>query len=899
MTIRNDPAPTLESRDTTEKYIAHSNTEESAERIGGKAASLARLRDAGLPIPDWFVVRPTAFFESLDDVQQRAVRSSADPVARESALASLAPSDAVRGEIVHAMSRLDGEYFAVRSSAVDEDSSAHSFAGQFESFLFVPRDSVADRVADVWRSGFTERVVAYRRDHGLDPAPNPPAVLVQRMVDAEVAGVAFSADPVSGRRSVAVVASVFGLGTALVSGDADADTFRVDADGRIVEREIAAKRVAHRPDPGSFEGVRTETLDDARAAATSLSDERVRRVAHLVRHSAKYFGRAQDIEWAFAGDDLFLLQSRPITSLGQVADPAGALNLWDNSNIAESYGGVTTPLTFSFARRAYEEVYRQFCRMMRVPDDTIEATGETFRRMLGLIRGRVYYNLISWYRVLATLPGFSTNRKFMEQMMGVKEGVPDDVLVGLAPTGKFKDTLRMAGTVVGLIRNFWTLPAMIARFYSRLDEAMGADQPDLSTMRADELVAHYRDLERRLLTRWDAPLVNDFLAMIFYGMLKKQVETWCRDANATLQNDLLVGEGGIISTEPIRWMRQMAARVAPHRDLVAALSRGTMKDIRDHARAVPDFWPDLEIYLKKFGDRCLDELKLESDTLADDPIVLLRAVGNLAIRPGDQSHASMQRDAETRAAAEAHARKAIGARPLRRVIFGWVLANARARVRDRENLRFERTRVFGRVRRIFVELGKRFAESGALDDPRDVFYLEVEEALGYVVGTVTTTDLKGLVRVRKVEFERFRREAVPSDRFETRGIVHRGNLFQSTTAIDASDGDERRGLGCCPGVVRGRARVVADPRGASLAQGEILVAERTDPGWVVLFASAVGIVVERGSLLSHAAIVAREMGIPAIVSASGVTTWLADGDLIEIDGATGVVRKIEEGSDAQ
>jgi pyruvate,water dikinase len=214
-------------------------------------------------------------------------------------------------------------------------------------------------------------------------------------------------------------------------------------------------------------------------------------------------------------------------------------------------------------------------------------------------------------------------------------------------------------------------------------------------------------------------------------------------------------------------------------------------------------------------------------------------------------------------------------------------------VRDRENLRFERTRLFGRVRRIFVEMGKRFHADGILDNPRDIFYLEKDELFGFVEGTAVMVDLKELAAQRKREFDRWRAMAPPADRFETRGMVGHAQPCLSTVTKEAEPaGDSLRGIGCCPGVVRGMARVITDPRGASIRQGEILVAERTDPGWIMLFPACAGLLVERGSLLSHSAIVAREMGIPAVVALAGVTAWLKDGDLVEMNGATGVVRRI-------
>jgi rifampicin phosphotransferase len=881
--------------------IADRKAPPDSARMGGKAAALAALTAAGFPVPEWFVVTSAAFDASLDETQQRALGDASSPDAIRSLVEEARISGPLQTEIGSAAARLtrDGGEFAVRSSASDEDGAQHSFAGQLDSFLFVAPEAIAASVVRVWRSGFSDRVLAYRRENGLAPVPKAPAVLVQCMVDAEQSGVAFSADPVSGRRAVRVVGAVYGLGSALVSGEADADTWRVGAAGTITSREIAHKATAHRRHPASAEGVSAEPVPMELRELPALTDEQVLAVADLATRAEKHFGAPQDIEWAIAGGQLYLLQSRPITSLAGQADPDGERVIWDNSNIAESYNGVTTPLTFSFARRAYEEVYREFCRMLGVPAAKIEAHDNTFRHMLGLIRGRVYYNLLNWYRVLALLPGFTVNRAFMEQMMGVKEPLPDSVAAGLAAAGmkeRALDAFYLTRSLAALTAHHVLLPGNIRRFYARLASALAPAEVPLESMRADALVAAYRDLERRLLTRWDAPLVNDFFAMIFYGVLSKLARSWCGDAGGALQNDLLCGEGGMISAEPAQRVKAMAAIAARTPELVRLLNEAAAPEIIAGMAAYPDFQAEYEAYLARFGDRCMEELKLESATLHDDPMTLLRAVGQLALHPAADRPQGVER--ELRAKAEARVAQALGGRPFRRRIFNWVLANARARVRDRENLRFERTRLFGRVRRIFVELGRRLYAQGALAEPRDVFYLEVEEVLGYVEGSTSTTDFRELVRIRRGEFDEFRAGAEPADRFETFGAVHQGNRFEAPASTAVETGEERKGIGCCPGVVRGRVRVIRDPRGATTRQGEILVAERTDPGWIMLFPACSGLLVERGSLLSHSAIVAREMGIPAIVSLAGVTRWLRDGDWVEFDGATGVARRMEAPADA-
>jgi pyruvate,water dikinase len=836
--------------------------------MGGKARALASLFEAGFEVPPWVVVLPAAMQD--DFVCQSEAEADL--------LAAVEPFFA------------DGSMVAVRSSASGEDGSAHSFAGQLDSFLFVERDRLIDRVARVWRSGFSERVLAYRREQGIESPPPVPAVLVQKMIDADAAGVAFSADPVSGRRGTAVVSAVWGLGTALVSGSADADTWRVDRVGKILERAIVTKTSEHRRDPASVEGVSTRAVGASRCETPVLSDADVARVAELARRAERFFGRPQDIEWAIAGGQLWLLQSRPITVLAPLADPDAARAIWDNSNIAESYGGITLPLTFSFARRAYEEVYRQFCRVMAVPETVIDDRANVFRNMLGLIGGRVYYNLLNWYRVLALLPGFQTNRHFMETMMGVRESLPEEVVAELTakPVGRVRDFSNLVRSIAGLLWAWARMDREIERFRALLDDTLEHGRPDLATARPDELVNYYRRLEGRLLPYWRAPLINDFFAMIFFGALRRMAQSWCGDEAGTLPNDLLCGQGGMISAEPARRVVEMAAAASGDEPLCAALASGTPRAIRHALESRPAFEALYDAYLEKFGERCMEELKLESLTLVDNPVLLARSIATLAAGSRDAPQGAAS---DTSTIAEHRVAAALRGQPLRRMVFAFVLRHARERVRNRENLRFERTRVFGRVRSIFSELGKRLWALDLLDDPRDVFYLEVNEVLGLVEGTGTSTHLRGLVALRRAEYEEHRRTAAPPDRFETRGMVSCGTQLAAAQPLDG--GAALSGLGCCPGIVRGRVRVVHDPKDAHVERGEVLVAERTDPGWIMLFPLAAGLVVERGSLLSHSAIVARELRLPTVVGVAGAVSRLKTGDLIELDGATGAVRLLE------
>ena len=850
-----------------------------ARRAGGKASALASAERAGLPVPPWFVVSAAAFEASLGPEHRASLEAAPDHATLARLFDGLSLSPTISAAVAEALRQLapGGERVAVRSSACDEDGADVSFAGQLESFLDVAPAEVPEKIRAVWQSGFSERVCAYRREHGLTPLPRAPAVLIQRMVSPRVAGVAFGADPVSGRRGVAVVAAIQGLGSAIASGEADADTWHVDRGGQIITRHIVGQ--------------------------PSLNDEEVRRVAALARAAGRHFGRPQDIKWAIA-DRLVLLQSRPITSMRAMADPDAKVTIWDNSNIVESYSGITTPLTFTFAREIYEHVYRQFCRMMGVPERTIAAEDETFQNMLGLVRGRLYYNLLSWYRMLAMLPGYQLNRQYMEQMMGVKEALPDTLAATVANAvrrGRAVNALRLVRTCGGLVWNHLTLDRRIVEFHERLDRALAPPVPPLEDLRVDELVAHYRDLRSRLLLSWDAPLVNDFFVMIFYGLLRNLVIRWCGDPTGTLQNDLIAGEHCIVSVEPALRIQRLARLAMHDADLVRRLTHGTATEIQAALTTHPRIAGEYREYLTKFGDRTAKELKLESITLHDDPLPLFRAVGSLAQQyaagaaeqtPTVESSADrLRRDSKRRV------REALAASPVRRLVFNWVLRHAQRRVSDRENLRLERARLFGRVRRIFLEIGKRFHEVGLLDEVRDVFYLEVDEVLAFAEGRSTTIDLRSLTALRKRETQGYAENPAPDDRFETRGPVYYSHDYRHAGDSSKPAGAERHGIGCSPGIVRGPVRIVVDPNAADLNHRAILVAEHTDPGWILVFPSARGILVERGSLLSHAAIVARELGIPAVVSLPGVTRWLRDGDWVEMDGSTGTVRRISPPED--
>ncbi len=802
------------------------------QQAGGKAAVLARL--GGLaPVPPFFVLSPQAF--------------AGDGAHLEAAIAAHLP-------------RLGPGPYAVRSSGAGEDGAALAYAGQFVSLLGVPAMGVAPSARQVWQSAQAAHVLAYRTARGGSAEPGATmhmAVIVQRQVSPSAAGAASSADPLSGRRDRVMIAAVPGLADRLMAGEEDGDSYTLDRAGQT----LAAKPAGAAP-----------VLDGATRA----------RVATLAVACEAAAGAPQDVEWAIEAGTLYLLQSRPITNLPPpppADDPA--LTIWDNSNIIESYPGLVSPLTFSFTRHAYAHVYNALLRLLGVPAAQVAAHQPVLENLLGRIEGRVYCNLLNWYRTLALLPGFALNRRAMERMMGVGAPLPDTVVDRLLPPparGLRRVAAQARVGLVGLqlVAEAVRLPRRVRRFDARVAAALAPSGPPAEAMPLTALAAEYRRIEARLLGCWDAPMVNDLVCMAAFSLSRRVMGRWAGSAGLAFHARYMMGQGGILSAEPARRIRAMARLAAGRPALLARLDRGEAPDDPALVRGIA-------AYLSRFGDRCTEELKLESTTLHDDPAPLHRAIAAVAQGPDRPDAQPRPLDVMALFPGRALRGRAAG------LLLGW----AKARVRDRETLRLQRTRVFGRVRVLVRAMGVQLARGGALARPEDVLQLTVEELLGAIEGGAVSFDLRGLVALRRREWDRVAALPDPPERIEHLGGAVSG-LRGVAAAIPPPRGTEaaRTGLGCAPGVARGVARVVRDARTATLARGEILVARHTDPGWIALFTNAAAIVVERGSLLSHSAIVARELGIPCVVQLKGALDWISDGEMVEVDGAAGRVSRV-------
>ncbi|MCM2255786.1 MAG: PEP-utilizing enzyme [Vicinamibacteria bacterium] len=825
--------------------------------LGGKGANLCRLHAWGFAVPRFVVLTTAALEARIAD--RPLIRQALRRVERHGLPAVAAAAEAIERHIVvegcpaETLGALRGALeraglrgpFAVRSSIVGEDAAAHSFAGVMETALDVPGDALGPAVARVWASAFSARALGYRLRKGLGVREVQAAVVIQEMAPAAIAGVLFTRD--LDDPAYSLIVSAPGRGDGVVRGDALTATCRVLRSGDTV---TAA----------------------AGLAAPALSEAQARALRDLGLKIERAFGEPQDVEWAIeASGQTWVLQARPVTGTG-----AGrSQRVWDNSNIVESYPGLTLPLTFSFARQAYETAFRELARHFFPLLDPLARRPHLFKSLIGLVEGRVYYNLLDWYEMFTYLADPDAHRRAWDRMIGVTRPQPASGAragIGL----RLLAALRAASILLGVGRLGRRFFARFGRFLDRHGAApAGGD--------AAALALRYRALEAEAGSFWHLTLFNDLAAIRYHAWLLALCRRFLPDRPA-LANDLLCGAGDMESVAPLRAVAALARQVSADPALSALFSRGGGDAAVWRALESDPRWAafhlELEAYLDLYGDRGAFELKLETRTPRQDPALL---VALLRRQQGDAC--SAERGASERRHDAEAALAGCGLVP--RLALGFVVRQARRAIRNRENMRFARARLYGLVRAVFTRLGEELHAGGVLRDPHDVFHLTVDEVLGCVEGTGVTRGLAALVALRQDEYRAFATREV-GDRIETSGLPRRAPTPAAGAAVEPRGA--LCGIGCSTGVGSGVARIVADPRTARVAPGEVLVARSTDPGWVFLMMQAGGLVAERGSLLSHTAILGRELGIPTVVGVADACARIPEGARLTLDGRSGEVR---------
>lgn len=912
------------------------NFSETLPLVGGKGGNLLKLTEAGADVPAFVVLSKNCFDEFIKTFKKdfdkclKAIDcSSPDKIAATAGALRKCICDHkipenIKAELFEQM-RLHlpiGGFVAVRSSALGEDSKEFSYAGMLDTCLFRrTEEEICEAVVTCWASIFSDRAVAYRNMCKISQDDVSMAVVVQEMIDGQASGVTFTVNPLTRYEDEILITSVFGLGEGLVSGTLDSDQFIAikKAGYPVIEKQLADKVEKLVFDNEKSYGTVMVEVDGAEAKKSSLSDSQLHAIAAVCHKiECSYKGVPQDIEWTIdSKGKVKILQARPITTIEKpIPSERGYSTLWDNSNIVESYSGVTTPLTFSFAIYAYHRVYVQFCEVLMVPEEDIKENDFAFANMLGFLNGRIYYNLKNWYKLISVLPGYSYNSRFMEGMMGVKISYNESK--DEKPMGFFRkyfyELPRIGLVGLNLAYRFWRTDAEVKSFMNVYQAMYNKYKDfDFNSAPAHKLVDIFNDLDNTVLANWKAPIINDFMAMIFYGVLDMLMKKWNLNEDAALKNDLLAGQGNVESTLPLRHIQKIAKFISSDEELKVLFKKETAITLKEMFIPVPgDDKPEnhkkvgqhVAEYLELYGYRAMCELKLEEPSMNEKPEFLFDMLKNYSAAPINEDVDAGAKERLVREIAERKVREALGDDTifwkLKKIDILMFVANwTKKAMAVREYQRFARTKMYGIVSRIYKGFGRRFVERGVLDKVDDIFYLTMQETLEYVVGTARSQKLRELSALRRAEFEDYAKMDELPDRIETTGVTYCNDLTRGVITDEDADADPDiiRGIGGCSGKITGKVKVILNPGDDMSLNGEILVAARTDPGWVPLFATASALLIERGSMLSHSVIVARELGLPAVVGATGVTKKVKTGDVVELDGTTGIVKIISRAAD--
>lgn len=860
---------------------------------GGKGANLGALIAAGLRVPPGLCVTTEAYrnFVNANGLQAQiesvldATRMD-DPAALESASQEIRACFAAGHIPPKLASQIQAGYLAmgastpvaVRSSATAEDLPDMSFAGQQDTYLnILGAEAVLAAVRNCWASLWTARAIGYRARNGIAQNAVTLAVVIQEMVASEVSGVLFTANPLTGKRDETVIDATFGLGEALVAGQVEPDHYVVNAAGEIINKALGAKALAIR---SKADGGTQRTSEQA-AHMQALPDEQIIALTRLGQQAVAAFGSPQDMEWAFANGKLYVVQSRPITSLYPLPEKCSPERFEVLFSFAAWQGMLDpyTPLGQDVFTQLVSGFARVFGRTVR-PED---------QRVFLLAGERFYVNItgplsLPVGRIMASVFVASIDPVAAE---AIHAALNDPRLP--KAKGSVRGVLRLARGLLPVIGNvFFNLLAPQRgrqRVERKIKQVLQYVQAVCESAQSPaELAQAFTDVTLCLPNVLMPALLPAVIAgqIPLQGLIRRSADipggpelalelTRGLPHNVTTEMDLALWRiSRTILADPLSLARFSATEAS---ELVSDYQAGRLpvpaqKTIRE--------------FLSIYGLRGVGEIDLGRARWIEDPLHIFQVLQSY-IQITDESRspeAVFARGAQS--ASEAQEKLVAAFRQTKGGAIKARLVRAAARrVREltglRETPKFAIVRLLGILRLRLLEFGQKLAAEGLIERPEDLFFLHVHEL-------AKPGNWREVVAARRAMYEReLRRKRLPHL------ILSDGTTFYESAASTDPGTNTLTGTPVSAGVIEGVVHVVLDPHAEQLAPGEILVCPATDPAWTPLFLAAGGLVMEVGGLITHGSVVAREYGLPAVVGVHEATTRLKTGQRVRVDGTKGVV----------
>lgn len=862
--------------------------------VGGKGANLGEMTHAGLPIPPGFCLTTAVFqqfiaacpdadglYQMLDDLPPgdvEAVRRVGAHV-RERLLAVEMPVE-VKTAVRHQWQQLGTDHaYAVRSSATAEDLPDASFAGQQDTYLNVIGEAaLLNAIRRCWVSLFTDRAILYRSQNNFPHRDVQLSVVVQQMVMAEKSGILFTADPLTGHRHTLTIDASFGLGEALVSGLVTPDAYRVDKrTNTIIARDIADKELAIFPVKEG--GTRQEQLDEARRRQPVLSDEQILALAALGKRVEAHYGKPQDIEWAIANDQIYLLQARPITSLYPIdglASPDGSLRIYFSMGHQQNMTRAMSPLSLSsfplllpvgHTHSRFEADILRTSGGRLFADLTLALRHPLLRRLVFALLSQFDALAPAMFRAAMARPEFQADKRRARLSWGVVKFV--------------------AGVMRQIQYALWRqdLTGFVAQTNTLIDRFIAKKSGDL------QAIPTGKGQIEAVVTAMPGifPFFLNWVPQAIAGEAAKRMLTRLAGKHLSPEeaDALTLAIPGNVVTEMNLAVGDLADAARPSPALVAWFEQlgGNGRDWLAHAATLPGAEPFMaawEAFIAQYGARGPAEIDIMMPRWHEEPLPILQVVAN-ALKQEPGSH-RIQHQKLVQAREAATAKLLASTRGLRRRLLKRLIHVATEAGGMREHHKFVAVRFLWIVKQILLQNADLLAAQGKLALADDIWFLPWQEVLA--IWDDADTDWQARIQQRRADLERFQKLTPP--------LIITSDGETPAVQYEVADAPEGALLGSpvSPGVVEGIVHVVHDPQAETLAPGEILVAPYTDPGWTPLFINAAGLIMEVGGQLTHGSVVAREYGIPAVVGVRGATQRLHTGQRVRVDGSRGVIEVV-------
>lgn len=824
-------------------------TDEQAQHIafsGGKGANLSKMTRAGFPVPTGFIVTAQAysrFIAQADFLAKEIARFDyAHPQKLvkqtellKTKLSALPLPASLRKEIRQTLGKFKNiKAFSVRSSSTMEDLSGAAFAGQHDTFLnCVGAKDIEDKIKQCFLSLWHDRAVAYRHQQGFSQQDTTMAVVVQRMIQAEAAGVGFSINPVNGNVQEILINANYGLGESVVSGESTVDQFIVSKkDGTILQRAVAEKEEKI---VSSARGTKTLKLSGKEALKPCLTDKQIKQVAALNAQVEKHYGFPQDIELAFQGHQLFLLQARPITTLPP---------RWTRDESAERYPTVLTPFTWDFVEKAFHISLNHSFRLMGFPP----FEGKWF----AMFDNYIYGNQNAVWLYMGQTPVQITD---LEDLRG--------------KIGFLKDRFSYVQELpVRWTRNLDTyllgIGALMAEDLSQKDVAQVWEY----LLRVAELGTNY----------FRPNIAISITQALLYKMFLYFITLAVGEAEAKQLFPLLIAttetKTNLVNTE-LYGLAQLAKQ---DKALLSLLTKTPSKEIirKNRLKAFPAFDKAFRSFLNMHGHRETD-FDYYIPTWVEAPWVVLDNLKLIINTPQTKTPLDKEYDVKI---ANQEAQAQLFARVPQDLHFFYYemlrLVRAYTSLDDIEH--YQTTRLTLPIRKGTLAMGKLLQKARVVKDPYDVFFCHMDSLRQFVEGKLTKEQLKKVIATEKAAYLK-NKERTPAWDLQA----------QENTAPTKND-SHMTGLAGSPGVAEGKVFIVHTTEDfAQFPKNAVLVARTTNPAWTPLFYNACALITESGGPLSHGAVTAREMKLPAVMSVRNVLKTLKNGQKVRVNGSKGIV----------